>query len=103
MLDFNAELRGWNYSWSEGRFRGSAMHVFSVTLLSMRQPLTGNTHPTVPRAKPSPYLRSNWPYNIGTEHKNTVFVPLSYFDSPSFSFGSLREKPEGVRGPDGMG
>eukprot|EP01039_Chlorochromonas_danica_P000218 gene218-234_t len=82
LFEFNTELRGWSYAWPGARFRGSARHVFAVTVCLLRRNSSVKPH------KPL------WPFTLGLDFRSDQFFPVGYFDSPSFTFGSFRERQE---------
>lgn len=84
LYEFNTELRGWSYAWPGARFRGSARHVFAVTVCLLRRNSSVKPH------KPL------WPFTLGLDFRSDRFFPVGYFDSPSFTFGSFRERQETV-------
>lgn len=88
LYEFNSELRGWSYAWRGQRFRGSATHVFAITVLLLQR--SSSSPPVVPTSVPKPL----WPPNLVTDFRDDSFQPLAYFDSPPFSFGALRDRAE---------
>lgn len=82
IFEFNTELRGWSYAWHGTRFRGSARHVFSITVVLLNRTATTKA------------LKPLWPFNLGMDFRGDLFEPLAFFDSPPFTFGSFKERPE---------
>eukprot|EP01038_Epipyxis_sp_PR26KG_P009669 gene9669-13019_t len=77
---FNAECKGWNYSWIGNRYK-TVEHVISVTVLTRQLAKTGSFN-----------LLDNTSNLLLQDFKSMTFVPRAHFDSPSFQVLSLRHK-----------
>ncbi len=96
-VDFNAECKGWHYSWVGSRFRTCVSHVIAVTVLSV-------DHKASSSAFVTPRLEEEEDEGAVDDEEerekarllgaSVVFKPVAHFDSPSFQVASLRRKSD---------